>query len=102
HSPAMAGARPELEAALAAIDFAKPSVTVVSSITTAAFDDVRARLADALTMPVRWRETLLALRAQGIERFVETRPGTALTGLVNRTVRDAEALSAAQLEGVGA
>lgn len=103
HSPAMAGARPELEAALARIDFRTPAVTVVSSITTAPFDDVRARLADALTQPVRWRETLLALRAQGIERFVETGPGSVLTGLVRRTVADAEALSADKLlEPVGA
>jgi [acyl-carrier-protein] S-malonyltransferase len=100
HSPAMAAARPELEAALAAIDFQPTSVTVVSSITTAPFDDVRARLADALTLPVRWRETLLALRAQGVERFVETGPGKVLTGLVRRTVPDAEALAAEQLEGV--
>lgn len=102
HSPAMAGARPELEAALAQIDFAEPAVTVVSSITVAPFDDVRARLADALTMPVRWRETLLALRAQGVERFVETGPGKVLTGLVKRTVPDAEAVQGEQLlEGVG-
>ena len=97
HSPAMAAARPELEAALAQVDFREPAVTVVSSITTEPFDDVRARLADALTRPVRWRETLLALRAQGIERFVETGPGTVLTGLVKRTVPDAEALGAEQL-----
>jgi [acyl-carrier-protein] S-malonyltransferase len=97
HSPAMAGARPELEAALAAIDFQEPRVTVISSITTVSFDDVRARLADALTQPVRWRETLLALRARGAERFVETGPGRVLTGLVRRTVTDAEALAAEQL-----
>jgi len=97
HSPAMAGARPELEAALARIDFAPPAVTVLSSISVAPFDDVRARLADALTLPVRWRETLLALRAQGVERFVETGPGKVLTGLVKRTVPDAAALAAAQM-----
>jgi len=102
HSPAMAAARPELEAALAQIDFREPTVTVVSSITTAPFDDVRAHLADALTLPVRWRETLLALRAQGVERFVETGPGTVLTGLVKRTLPDAEALAPEQLERVGA
>lgn len=102
HSPAMAGARPQLEEALAQIDFAEPRPTVLSSITTEPFDDVRARLADALTMPVRWRETLLALRARGIERFVETGPGTVLTGLAKRTVPDAEALAAGQLlENVG-
>jgi [acyl-carrier-protein] S-malonyltransferase len=102
HSPAMAGARPQLEEALAAVDFRAPSVPVVSSITTAPFDDVRARLADALTLPVRWRETLLTLRAQGVARFVETGPGKVLTGLVKRTVPDAQALAAEQLEGIGA
>lgn len=93
HSPAMAAARPELEAALAAIDFRAPRTTVISSLTTAPFDDMRARLADALTQPVRWRETLLVLHARGIERFVETGPGKVLTGLVKRTVPDAEALA---------
>ena len=77
-------------------------MTVLSSITTAPFDDVRARLADALTLPVRWRETLLALHAQGVGRFVETGPGKVLTGLVKRTVPDAEALAPEQLERVGA
>lgn len=103
HSPAMAGARPELEAALAEIDFAEPDVTVISSITTEPFDDVRARLADALTMPVRWRETLLVLHERGVERLVETGPGKVLTGLAKRTVPDAEAVAAEQLlEDVGA
>lgn len=98
HSPYMAEAVPEFEAALAAIDFKQPSITVVSSITTAPFDDVAARLADALTRPVRWRETLVALHADGAERFVETGPGKVLTGLVRRTLSDVQALTAAQLE----
>lgn len=104
HSPAMAAARPKFEAALAEIDLRPPTpgVTVLSSLTTEPFDDVRARLADALTEPVRWRETLLALRARGVARFVETGPGRVLTGLSKRTVPDAEAVAAEQLEGVGA
>lgn len=102
HSPFMAEAWPELQEALAAVELRAPQVTVVSSITTEPFDDVRARLADALTKPVRWRETLLALHARGIGRFVETGPGKVLTGLVKRTVPGAEAVAAQSLEGVGA
>jgi [acyl-carrier-protein] S-malonyltransferase len=102
HSPFMAEALPAFQEALAAVELHEPQVTVLSSITTTPFDDVRARLADALTQPVRWRETLLALHARGIERFVETGPGKVLTGLVKRTLPGVEALAPEQLEGVGA
>ncbi|MDO8213421.1 ACP S-malonyltransferase [Conexibacter sp. CPCC 206217] len=103
HSPYMAEAVGEFEAALAAIEFAAPKIAAVSSITTEPFgDDVAARLADALTRPVRWRETLVALHADGVTRFVETGPGKVLTGLVRRTVSDVEALTAEQLEAASA
>ena len=90
HSPMMAGAVPEFEAALARVEIAPPRVTVLSAVTAAPFEDVRAQLAQALTMPVRWRETLLAMRERGGERFVEVGPGRVLTGLVKRTLKDVE------------
>jgi [acyl-carrier-protein] S-malonyltransferase len=92
HSPMMAGAVPEFTAALERVEVspARSGVRVVSAVTAAPFEDVRAQLAQALTMPVRWRETLLALRELGAERFVEVGPGRVLTGLVKRTLRDVE------------
>jgi malonyl CoA-acyl carrier protein transacylase len=94
HSPMMASAVPEFEAALAAVEIAEPRVPVISAVTAEPFDDVRARLAQALTSPVRWRETMLALHALGIERFVEVGPGKVLTGLAKRTLKDVELVSA--------
>jgi [acyl-carrier-protein] S-malonyltransferase len=90
HSPMMAEAVPEFEAALARVEIATPRVTVLSAVTAAPFEDVRGQLAQALTMPVRWRETLLAARELGAERFVEVGPGRVLTGLVKRTLKDVE------------
>ena len=90
HSPMMAEAVPEFEAALARVEIAPPRVTVLSAVTAAPFEDVRTQLAQALTMPVRWRETLLAMRERGGERFVEVGPGRVLTGLVKRTLKDVE------------
>jgi malonyl CoA-acyl carrier protein transacylase len=97
HSPMMAGAVPEFEAALARAelnDDPAPGVTVISAVTAQPFDDVRRRLAEALTSPVRWRETVLTMHERGARRFVEVGPGKVLTGLVKRTVKDVELVSA--------
>jgi len=88
HSPMMAAAVPEFEAALAAVQVAPASATVYSAVTAAPFDDVRRRLVEALTAPVRWRETLLAMREAGADRFVEVGPGRVLTALAKRTLSD--------------
>ncbi|HEY1515804.1 MAG TPA: ACP S-malonyltransferase [Solirubrobacteraceae bacterium] len=90
HSPMMAAAVPEFEAALERVEISSPRVTVLSAVTARPFEDVRDQLAQALTMPVRWRETLLAMRERGAERFVEVGPGRVLTGLVKRTLKDVE------------
>lgn len=90
HSPMMAEAVGEFEAALAEVEISEPRVTVLSAVTAAPFEDVRAQLAQALTMPVRWREVLLAMRDRGADRFVEVGPGRVLTGLVKRTLKDVE------------
>jgi malonyl CoA-acyl carrier protein transacylase len=66
----------------------------VSAVTAEPFDDIRARLVEALTRPVRWRETMLAMHAFGAERFVEVGPGRVLTGLAKRTLRDVELINA--------
>jgi malonyl CoA-acyl carrier protein transacylase len=94
HSPMMASAVPEFRAALQSVEIADPRIPVLSAVTAEPFDDVRRRLVEALTSPVRWRETLLALHRLGAERFVEVGPGRVLTGLAKRTLRDVELVHA--------
>jgi [acyl-carrier-protein] S-malonyltransferase len=92
HSPMMAEAVPSFVEALGRVEVSPSAdgVTVLSAVTAAPFEDVRAQLAQALTMPVRWRETLLAMHERGADRFVEVGPGRVLTGLVKRTLSDVE------------
>lgn len=97
HSPAMRPALERFSTALEGIELRKPRVPVMSCVTAAPFDHVRARLVEALVAPVRWREVLLALRAAGIARFVETGPGRVLTGLVRRTLEGVEATTAEEV-----
>ena len=89
HSPLMEPAAERLRAALEATPIAQPTIPVYSNGSAAPFVDVRRELAENLLRPVRWRETLLALRTARIERFVELGPGAVLTGLVKRTLQAA-------------
>jgi malonyl CoA-acyl carrier protein transacylase len=96
HSPMMAGAVPEFERALADVTFSKPAegTTVISAVTAEPFTDPRSELADALTMPVRWREVMLTLHELGAERFIDVGPGRVLTGLAKRTLSGVELVNA--------
>ncbi len=88
HSPLMAPAAEELDRALAAIDVQAPRFPVISNGTAAPFGDVRAELVENLLSPVRFRESIHAMRALGAEEFVELGPGRVLTGLVKRILRE--------------
>jgi malonyl CoA-acyl carrier protein transacylase len=87
HSPLMEPAAERLRAALEATPIGELNIPVYSNGSAAPFVDVRRELAENLLRPVRWRETLLALRTARVERFVELGPGSVLTGLVKRTLQ---------------
>ena len=86
HSPLMEPAADRLRAALEDTPVHPMQIPVYSNGSAAPFVDVRGELAENLLRPGRWRETLLALRTGGAERFVELGPGAVLTGLVKRTL----------------
>jgi [acyl-carrier-protein] S-malonyltransferase len=89
HSPLMEPAAERLRAALEDTPISELQIPVYSNGTAAPFVDVRSELSQNLLRGVRWRETLLAMRTAGIERFVELGPGAVLTGLVKRTLQAA-------------
>jgi acyl transferase domain-containing protein len=97
HTPLMRSTREPFEAALASVDVRPPRVPVFSGATAAPFEDVRAGLVEALTMPVRWSSVLEALFASGARRFLEVGPGNVLSGLVRRTLDDVEVSTVAEV-----
>jgi [acyl-carrier-protein] S-malonyltransferase len=88
HSPSMEPAVEPFRAALDATELHEGAFTVFSCASTKPFEDVRAELAGALTRPVRWRETVLALHEAGARRFVEIGPGKVLARLGKRILPD--------------
>lgn len=84
HSPSMAPAVEPFRAALEDVEVAKPRFEVFSCASARPFGDVRDELAGALVRPVRWRETVLALREAGAESYVDVGPGKVLARLMKR------------------
>ncbi len=95
HTDLMAPAAAPLAEAIEAAPLADARLPVVGNacarpLLTAA--DLRRELKEQLTSPVRWRQSLEAMAAAGAARFLEAGPGGVLTGLVRRTLPDAQAL----------
>ncbi len=93
HSPLMAEAAQGLARAIEAAEFLPARIPVVansSARTISAPLEVGEELVAQVCAPVRWTAGLQAMWAQGVRRFVEIGPGTVLSGLVRRTLPEAE------------
>ena len=88
HSRLMAQAQPRLAAVLGQIRFEPMSATVVSNVTAEPYHadpvELRARLVEQVTSPVRWEASMRGLLAQGYNQFIELGPGKALSGFMKR------------------
>jgi [acyl-carrier-protein] S-malonyltransferase len=96
HTPLMAAARDRLQKAIDRTEFRDPIGTVIANVDAADHprsDDWPDLLKAQLCSPVRWRQTLRCLDDCGFTTFVELGPGSALTGMAKRTVKEAKLIS---------
>jgi [acyl-carrier-protein] S-malonyltransferase len=101
HSPLMEPAVEPFARELAGIRFGEPRLPVYSSVSALPFDDIPARLAESLVSPVRWRDVIERLGADGARRFVEVAPGSVLADMIRRTIRGGKGISV-ERDGVDA
>jgi [acyl-carrier-protein] S-malonyltransferase len=90
HCALMAPAALEMEAALAQVRLDEPYVPLVANVTAAPVsdpDDIRRLLVEQVTGLVRWRESVLYMKDQGVDTFVEIGAGRVLSGLARRIDR---------------
>ena len=105
HSSLMAPAADAMQQALSQTQFNAPSLPVFCNVTAAeetAPDALRDNLVTQVTGRVRWRETLEALQAAGVTKFVELGTGKVLSGLVKRTLKDVEIVSVETMDAIEA
>jgi [acyl-carrier-protein] S-malonyltransferase len=101
HSSLMKPAADRLKDKLATTPLAAPQIPLVNNIDVKVESEVAA-IRDALYRqaygPVRWAETIQAIRARGVTHIFECGPGKVLAGMVKRI--EADAVSAAVFDPV--
>lgn len=104
HCALMHPASERLAARLADVAFSPPQVPVLHNVDVSEAgtpDAIRSRLVEQLHNPVRWVDTVVAMKDAGVARLVECGPGKVLTGLnrrIDRRMPIAPLLDAASLE----
>jgi [acyl-carrier-protein] S-malonyltransferase len=87
HCALMQPAAAVMQEALSEVKISAPAVPLVANVLASAISDpeaIRARLIEQVTGMVRWRESMLYLRDQGVDSLYEIGAGRVLTGLVRR------------------
>jgi [acyl-carrier-protein] S-malonyltransferase len=105
HCALMQPAAEVMANALAEVKIHAPAVPLVPNVLAVALSDpteIRQRLVEQVTGTVRWRESVLWLGANGVDRFIELGSGKVLTGLAKRIVPDAKASAVGSPEEVSA
>ncbi len=105
HCSLMAPAADAMRDALGEAAIASPALPLVANVTAAkvsAPEQIRELLVQQVTSTVRWRESVLAMSAMGVDSFVELGAGKVLSGLCKRIAPDAATRSAGTPEEIEA
>jgi [acyl-carrier-protein] S-malonyltransferase len=104
HCPLMQPAADAMERALADAEVRPPLVPLYANVTAAPAEDpaeIRRLLVEQVTGMVRWRESIAALAAAGIDHFVEF-GGKVLSPMVKRIAPDARTTSVLSMDDIEA
>ncbi len=78
------------------VEFKNPSYKIINNVTAKSEQDskiIKQLLVDQIFSTVRWRESLILMSKSGVNNFIEIGPGKALSGMVKRTIKQANCFS---------
>ena len=96
HSSLMSSAADEMSRALSEVEFFKPIIPVVNNVRAKAIIDPKTLKDDLIlqvTGRVRWRESVLFMYENGIEKFIEPGCGKVLTVMLRRIIKGPNGIS---------
>ena len=96
HCSLMEPASKYMENKINDVKFSKPKFQIISNVSAEPENNpskIKKLLIDQIFSTVRWRESLIKMHNQKINNFIEIGPGKVLTGMVKRTIKDANCFS---------
>jgi len=96
HCELMRPAAERLQPLLERATFSDPAVPLVTGIDgeiITSGEQARQCLIRQVTLPVRWKDSVLRMIQEGVTRFVEIGPGKVLSGLVRQIDRNSEVIN---------
>ncbi len=76
--------------------FDDPSFTIINNVTArpeTKSEIIKKLLIEQIYSTVKWRESIIKMKNEGVKNFIEIGPGKVLTGMVKRTVKEANCFS---------
>ena len=96
HCSLMKPASEKMKEKIRKINFSKPFLKIINNVTAEPednFENIKELLINQIYSTVKWRESILYMSSVGVKNFIEIGPGKVLTGMIKRTIKDANCFS---------
>jgi [acyl-carrier-protein] S-malonyltransferase len=96
HCSLMKPAANNMEKKINDTQFADPLTKIVNNVTAQpeiSADKIKKLLIEQIFSTVKWRESIIKMSETGVKNFIEIGPGKVLSGMVKRTVKQANCFS---------
>tara|TARA_B100001093_G_scaffold414235_1_gene404280 strand:+ start:670 stop:1611 length:942 start_codon:yes stop_codon:yes gene_type:complete len=96
HCSLMKDAAQKMKEKIENIKFNKPLFEIINNVTAKVENDsniIKTLLIDQIFSTVKWRESIIKMSENGVSNYIEIGPGKVLSGMVKRTVKDANCFS---------
>ena len=91
HCPLMKNATIEMVKRINDTNFINPNVDIISNVTASPQNnakDIKRLLIEQIEKPVKWRESIINIIDNDVNKFIEIGPGKVLSGLIKRINRN--------------
>ena len=96
HCSLMKPAENNMKDKIAKTKFINPLFKIINNVTATPennSENIKELLVKQISSTVKWRDSIINMSATGVKNFIEVGPGKALSGMIKRTIKEANCFS---------